>query len=291
MLACSLGMVLLPACGGEQSAPRSENQPAVDTGTQKTAQNINPAGREVTVYHSHPADWTEPLFREFEEQTGIKVNVVSAGTGELLARIQAEQDNPLGDVIWGGDAASYVSFQEAYMQPYVSPEAASFPDQYKDPDGYWVAFNVEPSVVIYNTKLVSEADAPKSWADVCDPKFKGQIATADPAKSSTGFVALVSMMRAVGGDDDEKAFAGLERLVRNLDGKVQSGSSLTYKTVVDGEYMIGLTYEEAAIKYVRAGPISPLFIRKKDRMSPLFPSELLRAANMRITPKHSLILP
>lgn len=261
--ACCLSMALLSACGGGQAGSSSNNQTAGSAGTEQTTvtgqstnaagKSTNAAGGEVTVYHSHPADWTEPLFREFEEQTGIKVNVVSAGTGELLARIQAEQENPLGDIIWGGDAASYVGFQEEYMQPYVSPEAASFPEQYQDPNGYWVAFNVEPSVVIYNTKLVSEADAPKSWADVCDPKFKGQIATADPAKSSTGFVALVSMMRAVGGDDDTKAFEGLDRLVRNLDGKVQSSSSLTYKTVVDGEYMIGLTYEEAAIKYVRSG--------------------------------------
>ncbi len=245
--------VNLAACGGTAS---SSAAPA-STGSEASSasQSAAPAakGGEVTIYHSHPADWTEPLFREFEEKTGIKVNVVGAGTGELLARIQAEKDNPLGDIIWGGDAASYVNLQADYMEPYVSPEATSFPDKYKDPNGYWVAFNVEPSVIIYNTKLVSEADAPKSWADICDPKFKGQIATADPSKSSTGFVQLVSMMRATGGDDDTLAYEWLEKLVTNLDGKVQSSSSLTYKTVVDGEYKIGLTFEEAAIKYVRAG--------------------------------------
>lgn len=259
ILAGVMSTALLAGCSSnEPTAPAGNDSQtgsaAAEAEADSDSEPAAPAGGgEVTVYHSHPADWTEPLFREFEEQTGIKVNVVSAGTGELLARIQAEQENPLGDIIWGGDAASYVGFQETYMQPYVSPEADAFPDKYKDPNGYWVAFNVEPSVVIYNTKLVSEADAPKSWADICDPKFKGRIAIADPAKSSTGFVSLVSMMRAVGGDDDEKAFAALRELVNNLDGKVQSSSSLTYKTVVDGEYMIGLTYEEAAIKYVRAG--------------------------------------
>lgn len=256
LLAGAMCTTLLTACGTGQTATGGESQTAGSSETQVTesaAETNTTAGGEVTIYHSHPADWTEPLFREFEEETGIKVNVVSAGTGELMARVQAEQDNPLGDIIWGGDAASYVSFQGEYMQPYVSPEAANFPDKYKDSNGYWVAFNVEPSVVIYNTKLVSEADAPKSWADICDPKFKGQIAIADPAKSSTGFVTLVSIMRAVGGEDDDKAYEALNSLVYNLDGKVQSSSSLTYKTVVDGEYMIGLTYEEAAIKYVRAG--------------------------------------
>jgi len=248
-------LIALGGCGNSKEAATSSAAPAETEKPDSTAvssEAITGKG-EVTIYHSHPADWTEPLFREFEEQTGIKVNVVGAGTGELLARVQAEKDNPLGDVIWGGDAASYVNIQEEYMEIYISPAAAAFPDEYKEPNGYWVAFNVEPSVVIYNTKLISEEDAPKSWADICDPKFKGHIATADPAKSSTGFVQLVSIMRAVGGDDDEKAYEALRKLAENLDGKVQSGSSLTYKTVVDGEYMIGLTFEEAAIKYVRAG--------------------------------------
>lgn len=259
LLSVGLMAGLLAGCGGgsteggnQTQTDNAETEDAKAEDAKTDSAKASDSG-EVTIYHSHPADWTEPLFREFEEKTGIKVNVVGAGTGELLARIQAEKDNPLGDVIWGGDAASYVSLQEEYMEPYISSEAEAFPDEYKDPNGYWVAFNVEPSVAIYNTKLVSEEDAPKSWADICDPKFKGKIATADPAKSSTGFVQLVSLMLATGQGNDDVAYEWLEKLTANLDGKIQSSSSLTYKTVVDGEYLIGLTFEEAAIKYVRAG--------------------------------------
>jgi iron(III) transport system substrate-binding protein len=82
----------------------------------------NGDSKELTLYYSHPADWTDPLIKEFQERTGIHVNLVGAGTGELASRIKAEKAAPQADVLWGGGAATYVNiidllapYKHAYM--------------------------------------------------------------------------------------------------------------------------------------------------------------------------------
>ncbi|MEG1844136.1 MAG: iron ABC transporter substrate-binding protein, partial [Clostridia bacterium] len=66
------------------------------------------AGESVVLYYSHAADWSDPIIKEFQDETGITVELVGAGTGELISRIIAESENPLGDILWGGVAESYL---------------------------------------------------------------------------------------------------------------------------------------------------------------------------------------
>ncbi|HPZ16183.1 MAG TPA: iron ABC transporter substrate-binding protein, partial [Sphaerochaeta sp.] len=75
------------------------------------------ASNELTLYYSHAADWTDPIIKEFQDRTGIKVNLVGAGTGELVSRIRAEKDNPLGDVLWGDGSDSYQVIVDL-LEPY-----------------------------------------------------------------------------------------------------------------------------------------------------------------------------
>src|SRR5699024_2987081 len=77
------------------------------------------ASHSVVVHTRYNAEVVNPSVKKFEEVTGVKVDVVAAGTGELLKRVEAESDNPLGDVLWGGGAESLDSFKE-YFEPYVS---------------------------------------------------------------------------------------------------------------------------------------------------------------------------
>ena len=66
-----------------------------------------------------------------------------------------------------------------FFQPYLSPESAAYPAGFKDPKGYWVDYFDAYNVIGYNTKLVSRDQAPKSWEDLLDPKWKGRIALDD----------------------------------------------------------------------------------------------------------------
>ena len=207
---------------------------------------------ELTLYYSHPADWTDPIIKEFQERTGIHVNLVGAGTGELAARIKAEKDAPLADILWGGGASTYESIIDL-LAPYSDAPLESVPSYMSDPQKRWIGNQGFCMVIVYNPKLVAPEDVPKGWADLLDPKFKGKIAHADPTKSSSALAALNIQLKVMGGGDQEKGWKYVEEFAKNLEGKVLSSSSATYKGVADGEYLVGITYSEAAIKYLRAG--------------------------------------
>ena len=209
------------------------------------------ASTELTLYYSHAADWTDPVIKEFQDKTGVHVNLVGAGTGELVSRIRAEKENPLADVLWGGNPDSYdVIFDllEAYKPQEVE---TAYPSTY-DPAHHWHGTSIDPMIIVYNPKLVAPVDAPKGWADLNNPKFKGMIAHADPALSGSSFMALIIQLETMGGDND-RGWSYMRNFVNNLNGKLLNSSSGTFKGVSDGEYMVGITYEEAGLKYQAAG--------------------------------------
>lgn len=208
------------------------------------------ASGTLTVYSPHPAETINLVIQEFEEQSGIKVELVAAGTGELLKRVESESSNPLGDVLWGGGAESLASFAD-FFEGYKSPELANIDSKYYDANHLWIGESPLPMVIMYNTNLVSEEDAPTSWKDVLNPVFKGKIAMADPAKSGSAYTILATMLTAYGDENDGWDF--IREFYANLDEKVLSSSSGVYKGVADGEYSIGLTLEKEAIKYVNSG--------------------------------------
>ncbi len=205
----------------------------------------------LTVYSPHPAETINLVVKEFTQKTGIKVDVVAAGTGELLKRVEAEDGKPLGDVLWGGGAESLASYTK-YFEAYESPELKHIDPQYYDKDFKWIGESPLPMVLMYNTNLVDEANAPKSWEDILKPEFKGKIAMADPAKSGSAYTIVATMVQAFG-KDNGKGWDFIKDFYNNLDGKILTSSSGVYKGVADGEYAVGLTLEKEAIKYVLNG--------------------------------------
>lgn len=205
----------------------------------------------LTLYSPHPAETINLIVKEFKEKTGIEVDVVAAGTGELLKRVESEDGKPLGDVLWGGGAESLASFTN-YFESYNSPELVNVDPQYYDKDYKWIGESPLPMVIMYNTNLVAEKDVPTSWEDVLNPEFKGKIAMADPAKSGSAFTIVATMVQAFG-KDNGKGWEFIEKFYENLDGKILTSSSGVYKGVADGEYAVGLTLEKEAVKYVNSG--------------------------------------
>ncbi|AMC94091.1 iron ABC transporter substrate-binding protein [Erysipelothrix larvae] len=205
----------------------------------------------LTLYSPHPAETINLIVKEFQEKTGIQVDVVAAGTGELLKRVESEDGQPLGDVLWGGGAESLAAYTD-YFEAYESPELKNIDSIYYDPAFKWIGESPLPMVLMYNTNLVSESDAPTSWNDVLNPAFKGQIAMADPAKSGSAYTIMATMIQAFG-KDDGKGWDFMKQFYANLDGKILTSSSGVYKGVADGEYALGLTLEKEAVKYVASG--------------------------------------
>ena len=213
------------------------------------------------VYCPHPLTFINPLVEEFEKQSGVKVEVIAAGTGELLKRVESEKANPLGDIFWGGSLntmkpkadlfESYSSVNEDHIQP-----------AFKNVEGHMTRFTDIPSVIMVNTNLIGDVKV-DGYEDLLNPALKGKIAFADPSKSSSSYEHLINMLYAMGSGNPDKGWDYVEKLSRNLDGKLLSGSSAVYKGVADGEYAVGLTFEEGGAKYVADGaPVKLVYMKE-----------------------------
>ncbi len=266
---CFLSLVMLfsiAACATEVTPAASPGTPAESNPTDAVpppAEETQPAqtaeSKELVIYCPHPLEFIDPIVSEFEKQTGITVEVIAAGTGELLKRVEAEESNPLGDVFWGGSLSTMEPKKDLF-EPYVSANEDAVIEECKNIDGNITRFTYIPSVIMVNTNLIGDIKV-ESYEDLLNPELKGKIAFADPAKSSSSFEHVVNMLYAMGKGNPDNGWGYVQALCTNLDGKLLSGSSAVYKGVADGEYTVGLTFEEGAAKYVASGaPVSVVYM-------------------------------
>lgn len=157
-----------------------------------------PAG-EVVIYCSVDRAFAEPLLNAFAEETGIEVHArydTEAGkTTGLVNKLLAEKSQPRADVWWSSEVFGTVELAEAgILAPYHSPSAEDIPDQYVDPDGLWTAFGLRGRVIAFDPKRTKRDEAPKAWADLVKPAYKGRVALADPRFGTTRghFAAMLS---------------------------------------------------------------------------------------------------
>ena len=115
---------------------------------------------------------------------------------------------------------------------------------YKDKDDMWIGESPLPMVIFYNKDLLKKdgLEAPTSWKDLTDAKWKGKIAYCLPSKSGSAYTQLCTMLLAEGGK--EAGWDFIKQLYANLDGKILDSSGKCYKMVADGEFYVGLTIEK-----------------------------------------------
>ena len=163
----------------------------------------SPAPRTVTIYVSTDRVFSEPVLRAYEQRSGVTVNAVydteeTKSTG-LANRLLAEQARPQADVFWSNEPVrTLVLKSRNALAPYRSPNADGIPAALRDAQGYWTGFSARIRVIAYNTTLVRPEDAPQSVFDLADPRWRGQVAIADPRFGSTSF--HVAALYAAAGD-------------------------------------------------------------------------------------------
>lgn len=209
-------------------------------------------GGTLVLYSTESDDLINLIVPGFEAKYGIKVEIVTAGTGEMIKRIDSEQNNPLGDVLLG---ASYLMAKnnEHLFEPYVSPEDEFLLDDFKF-NGVGT-YKVGCSVLLVNKDLIGDIEV-KGYQDLLNPALKGKIAAADAAASSSSFDHLVNMLvdySPEGENQSDEAWNYVQEFLFNVDGKILNGSSAVHRGVVDGEYVVGVTYEDPAASYVKNG--------------------------------------
>lgn len=207
--------------------------------------------KKLVVYSPNSEGLIQATIPAFEEKTGIEVEIIQAGTGELFKRLQTEASNPVADVIFGGAYSTYTQNEDLF-EKYTSDNDKLVIEAYRNTTGYITPYVLDGSVLLYNKQLIGDIKI-EGYADLLNPALKGKIATADPSASSSAFAQLTNMLLAMGGYDDDDAWQYVEDLFTNVDGKIASGSSNVYKSVADGEMIVGLTYEDPAVSLVKDG--------------------------------------
>lgn len=257
-------IALIMVCGfvscrtSNEAADTSITEPSAAPSTQTSESvssnsSIETNDKTLIIYSPATDAQVNAVVPLFEEKYGIKCEVITGGTGELLARVAAEGDNPYADVIFGGGESSYAEYKDIF-QDYVSSEDKNLIPEYRNTLGYCTNFNLDSSIFIVNTDLVGDIEI-NGYMDLLNPALKGKIACADPTASSSAMMHIETILSDFGGLslDNEEGWGVISKLLENLDGKLASGSGAAWKSVADGEMVVALTYEEAGITLEKDG--------------------------------------
>jgi len=134
---------------------------------------------------------------------GIKVEVHRTGSERILQRVMQELQANIrnADVIHTSDAGHFVLLKDKKLLAKYTPAGVdAFPAGFKDKDGYYYGLRATLNVIAYNTKAVSAADAPKTWKDLLDPKWKGKLVTAHPGYSGVVATHVLALSHLHGWD-------------------------------------------------------------------------------------------
>src|SRR3954468_4577958 len=178
------------ALGGAAFATRVVSAaPAAEPVTDALVEAAKKEGK-VVYYTSIDLPIAEKIAKTFEAAyPGIAVRGERTGAERVFQRIAEEYGSNIHavDVVNSSDASHLIVWKrDGLLAPFVPEDVAKhYPAEHKDPDGQFASFRVWLSIIAYNTNLVKAEDAPKSFADLLDPKWKGKIVKAHPGYSGT----------------------------------------------------------------------------------------------------------
>ena len=162
---------------------------------------------KLTLYCSVEIDVCEMLEQAYEKETGTKVAMTRASSGETFAKIKAESSNPKGDVWFGGTGdphltAAQENLTEKYKSKHFDDLLPAAQNQAKNADYKSVGIYVGALGFGYNKDLLAKKGlpAPKSWMDLTKPIYKGEIQVAKPNSSGTAYTTLATILQIFGED-------------------------------------------------------------------------------------------
>lgn len=257
VMICAAAMaVSLAGCGGEKAA---EN--AVPKTEANESKSTDGGSGKLIIYSPLTESMIDTMLTMFEEETGIDAECLAMGTGDALKRIQTEADKPQADILWSGTIGT-VKNKSEYFSNYTCVNEDAFFSEYKNAEGNLTRFDTIPSVIMVNTDLVGDIKI-EGYEDLLNPDLKGKIAFAEPSASSSSFEHLVNMLYAMGNGNPDAGWEYVKKFCEQLDGKLLGGSSAVYKGVADGEYTVGLTFEQGSAQYVGAGsPVKTVYMEE-----------------------------
>jgi iron(III) transport system substrate-binding protein len=211
---------------------------------------------QLNLYCSVQVEWCQGMVAAFQRDTGITVNMTQKGSGETLAQIRAEAQNPRGDVWFGGTGDPHLNIAEEGLSAEYKPAALNELQpwaikQYESAKGRSVGVYSGAVGFGFNTELLAKKSTPPPacWADILKPEFKGEIQVANPNSSGTAYVIIATLVQLMG---EDKAFAYLKSLHANINAYARSGTG-PIKAVARGETAISLSFVHDAVTEKNAG--------------------------------------
>jgi len=243
---CMLGLFILLGLTQIDCRRRAESHPK--------------ESQRVVVYTALDRSFSEPILRKFQEETGIEVlakyDTESTKTVGLVNAIRAEKARPRCDVFWNNEIVNTMRLkEEGLLQPCRPETARSFPETFKDPDGYWYGLAARARVLLVNTDLVAEGEEPASILDLAKKRWKGRTGIAKPLFGTTA--THVACLFAYWGEEETESF--LQSLLENQI-QIHGGNKQVALAVSEGRLAWGLTdTDDAIIEVERGKPVKMIY--------------------------------
>lgn len=211
-----------------------------------------PAGRVTVLCSPNPA-WCDAVKAEFPKATGIQVDFVRLSSGESLARLRAEGQNPSFDVWFGGTGDPHIVANETGLTEFYRPKAWDDlrPELREAVAGKYIPLYAGILGWALNERLLKEKGlpVPRTWQDLGDPKYRGLIAYPNPNTSGTGYTMIATIVQIYG---EKEGFELLKRIHRNVTEYTRSGAA-PGQFAGRGEVAIGITFIHDAVDQVLKG--------------------------------------
>jgi iron(III) transport system substrate-binding protein len=211
----------------------------------------------VVVYVSHDQVFSEPILKDFEKDSGIKVKAVfdteETKRAGVMNRLIAEKDNPQADVYWANEPIrAEVLRQQGVATPYRSPNAEGIPASFRDPADFWTGFSARARMLIVNKSVTAR---PASVLAYADPRWAGHTVIANPLFGTT--TAQIAALFSTLGDERAKAF--LEQIKRN-GVHVSSSNGDSADLVADGTYAFAMVDSDDIASRIKQGrPVAGIY--------------------------------
>jgi len=259
--------LMMAGCGGGDKKAETPK---------KDAPKAAAATDTVMLYSSMQEDQLNAVKKAFEKKyPNIKMDYYFAGTGKVITKIatEAKSGQVAADVIWVGDPADYIGFKKlGILQKYESPEAKNIDKAFIDPEGYYTGARMMNMGIAYNTTKVKKEEAPKTWNDLLDPKWKGQVVMTDPGTAGTTKYAVGALMAS-----KDYGTAYFEKLKANGT-ELQSGTTATHNQIAAGAYKVGMCLDYVTNNLKAKGSTIEFVYLDKDIVSIFSPVAVVKGA-------------
>ena len=202
------------------------------------------------------ADWCEAIAAAFQRDTGIRVSMARKSSGEILAQLRAEAQNPRTDVWFGGSAETHMTAAEAnLLQTYTSPNMEGLHDWARRVHGmargYCVGVSSGAIGFIHNREVFARRNlpVPTRWEDLLRPEYRGEIQLPNPNSSGTAYTIIAGLVQLW---DEDRAFDYLRRLHANVNAYTRSGAA-PVQAVARGETGLSVSFDMESQSLIQQG--------------------------------------